>query len=212
MALDEAEPREKGVRVTNLRSWLIWVSWSLGSGLGMGLGVLSWIKFDPEDLLRGIPFLENLEGVVIGVSLGTLTGFFQFLVLRFLVRGDRWIAWVPISAAAHAIAYGVLFGFFNSARPLTFNILACGAFMGLIIGGAQAPYLFQRLPGGRWWVWVIGHILWWPMSIVYLNLMDGTEMETSVVVVWGIKGLLMGLFSGAVLAYTVRQTGRKAAA
>ena len=98
----------------------------------------------------------------------------------------------------------------DNAEQLRFGVsaLAQEVCMGLIIGSIQAPFLANRLPGIRWWYWIISHIIALPFMFAFssfiLDLLGILDPE------WWIESALYGFpfgsITGIVLVYYVRRT------
>ena len=214
MTTSESEPQVKATSVMTRPLWLLWVLWTLGTTVGMFLFSLSFIYFFPIQLFAESYVSEGLLwkslGALLGASAGMLVGLCQFLTLKYLVLGHRWLAWVPLGVVSFCVAIGVHHWFFPKDDSLGIESLFLWACMGLVIGGIQAPFLAHRLPGIRWWMWIVANILAWPNSNVFRSLIMGSLDVFSLS--WALNGLLLGMVTGAVLVYYVRQTSKKASA
>ena len=93
-------------------------------------------------------------------SIGTIVGTGQFLALRRCLPGSRWLAWIPLTVAGYTVTFVGLDWFFQTERVWASpEGVAFGAFTGILIGGLQAPFLANRIPGFRWWIWVCLNIV-----------------------------------------------------
>ena len=195
------------------RSGQPWLWWILATSASQYLCYLSIIFLFPMNvvvlLFQGN--WMNAWGFLIGSSLGAYIGTAQFIVLRMYFPGHRWISWIPLTVVGFSVAYGVtnwMFliweGHFMSAE------LGGGAFMGLMIGGIQAPFLYHRIRGRFWWVWMVSNILAWMLIGCFhaLSTWGGFPVYFS----WPFNGLLLGVITGYALLTHMRGTAKNATA
>jgi hypothetical protein len=179
----------------------LWLGWTLATGFGMLLGLLTFVPF--LDLLDA-----GLARVVIPLWAGFLVGTFQWLVLRgFLTRS---VDWILNGGAGWAIGFGMGLIVIQALRDYAWGALAGYILFGIIIAVFQWPVLRREIPHVI--PWILASVIGWAsgayLSQVVLNLFftgNAIAPALSTAIIAGTTGLVAGAITGVVLVYIARQ-------
>ena len=124
--------------------WLAWFLASLvGYALGMFLGAsVAYGLFDRDTF-------DGTMGLTLGIVMGTIGGFAQWVVLRERFAGARW--WILASALGFATVFSMGGTVRPNENPAMIGIRMAIAF-GLVAGVPQWLILRQKVARAGWWV------------------------------------------------------------
>ena len=146
-------------------------------------------------------------GFLMGTLLAFPLGIAQWLVLRGLGIGPRWIAATAIGVGLmHSAGDGAPAPYGTGILAVGDGWLAVGALGGFVIATQQVLVASGRLVA---WTWVVGSVIAWPLGIVAgLSIAHGTglmaqtgpaawaQQHTLVAVV---TGLVVGVLTGVLI-------------
>jgi hypothetical protein len=179
----------------------LWFGWTLATGFGMLLGLLTFVPF--LDLLDA-----GLARVVIPLWAGFLVGTFQWLVLRgFLTRS---VDWVLNGGAGWAIGFGLGLIVIQALRDYAWGAVVGYVLFGIIIAAFQWPVLRREIPHAI--PWILASVIGWAagayLSQSVLDLIvtgEALAPAVSTIIIAGTTGLVAGAITGLVLVYIARQ-------
>ena len=127
--------------------WGLWLAWFLASLIGYAVGMLLGISiayglFDRDTF-------DAAMGVTLGVVMGAIGGFAQWIVLRERIPGAGW--WILTSALGFAMVFGISGTARPNENPAMIGIRMAVAF-GLVVGALQWIILRQKVARAGWWV------------------------------------------------------------
>ena len=124
--------------------WLAWFLASLvGYALGMFLGAsVAYGLFDRDTF-------DGTMGLTLGIVMGTIGGFAQWVVLRERFAGAGW--WILASALGFATVFSMGGTVRPNENPAMIGIRMAIAF-GLVAGVPQWLILRQKVARAGWWV------------------------------------------------------------
>ena len=124
--------------------WLAWFLASLvGYALGMFLGAsVAYSLFDRDTF-------DGTMGITLGIVMGTIGGFAQWVVLRERFAGAGW--WILASALGFATVFSMGGTGRPNENPAMIGVRMAIAF-GLVAGILQWTILRQKIARAGWWV------------------------------------------------------------
>jgi hypothetical protein len=163
----------------------LWLGWIFTSILGAGLGWAGgWrLSFITPGLVSTI---------VIGMTMGMIMGFFQWLVLRGRIARAR--LWAPASAAGWALG-------FSLGAEAAFRLEWVGAAFGLLIGIATGlcvgvfQWAILRPSVTRAWIWIPVSVFAWTASLIYY--------QPGVTILGALFGALTGFVTGTAMLWLI---------
>jgi hypothetical protein len=181
----------------------LWLAWFLASFLGYTVGMLlgaymAYGLFDRDTF-------DAIMGVTLGIVMGAIGGFAQWVVLRERITGAGW--WVLASALGFAAFFGLSGVVPSNGNPAMTGIIGAVAF-GLVGGIPQSLILRRKVARAGWWVLanifglLVGEI-GFPVSIAISA--TGNE-DLSVLVVGLVFGAGYGAITGAALVWLLSQS------
>jgi hypothetical protein len=179
----------------------LWLGWTLATGLGMLVGLLTFIPL--------LPILDlGVARVVIPLWAGILVGAFQWLVLRGYLTHS--IDWILNGGIGWALGYGLGLIIIQALRDFAWGAFLGYIIFGLIIAVLQWPVLRREIPNAL--PWILASIIGWALgaylSQIVLGLFvtgDAIEPVWSTTIIAGTTGLIAGAITGLVLVWIVRQ-------
>jgi hypothetical protein len=148
-------------------------------------------QFDEIEFLVDDPVRRM---IIIGLSIGILTGLLEKLVLqRYKLK---WNGWIP----ANILGWGFGFAAAESLKMFVWQWGAPQLLGGMIIGFAQWLVLRRHLPKPYWWIiaCVMGSLAtlsWIPVGYTFLMIIE----EYSIPII--VAGLIMGIYTGTTLSW-----------
>jgi hypothetical protein len=151
--------------------------------------------------------------VLVGAGLGLGVGLLQSRVLRGLV--DRAAPWILSSVVGLALPFLAIDVATLVGRTIPVSLLAPIGLGGLIAGIWQAALLSRRFRSTA--IWVLASAGGWALAGAFALSADGWSRTQSLRGVWGalaylgmisVGGLVVGLVTGAALAWLVSRAGR----
>ena len=179
--------------------FILWLSWTLATALGMLLGYL------PLALVVG-PLDLGLVRVIVPIVAGLLLGLAQWLVLRPYVATSY--DWIINQAAGWVVGFALGLFAVQLLAQTAIGTLAGFILFGAIVSLFQWPVLRREMP--QLLPWLLANVVGWTLgaflsqaaaSLLFQNNLPSTF--TSVVVTVGITGLA--------LVWIVRQPDRPVA-
>jgi hypothetical protein len=159
----------------------LWLAWFLASLIGYALGMLlgasvAYGLFDKDTF-------DATMGLTLGIVMGTIGGFAQWVVLRERIAGAGW--WILASALGFATVFSMGGNVRPNENPAMIGIRMAIAF-GLVAGVPQWLILRQKVARSGWWVLaniiglVVGEI-GFPLSIA-ISVATGNDNLSMLVV------------------------------
>ncbi|MFH1031977.1 MAG: hypothetical protein V1767_05405 [Chloroflexota bacterium] len=206
------------INLSNKRYWLNWMA-ACAAGEFFGIGVAAGIGFlyfkvfgEPQNI--GQKFLIILVAILAGIIEGTVTGSFQWSVLKKRFPGMTVRNWVGLTALGAAIAWilGMIPSTFfmpqsassaNIEPPLVLIILLA-AILGLVLGALFGVFqwfeLKKHTTNANRWIWA--NTFGWAVGMVIIFLgtsIISVDSKLGLVILIGtVSGLLAGLSVGAI--------------
>jgi hypothetical protein len=208
------------VKTHSLRYWLNWtfacgIGEFLGIGAAAGIAVLHRVLLgEPDDIGEGI--LAILIMVIAGVIEGTITGLFQWKVLRRKFERLPAKSWVGFTIAGAAVGWllGMIPSTFLGNQPATSSVpmpefsaaqvALFAALLGIVLGAIFGTFQWialrkHTLKASRW---ILANLLGWVPGLAFIFVgasIPTAETGLAVIVILGLaSGLLGGLSVGAV--------------
>lgn len=186
--------------------WYFWLRWVLLTVLGYTVGLL--VGFGLGHALLG--------NVMIGVGIGAVTGFLQWLALRRHIQRSGW--WVLASVVGLSVSlglYAVVHNIWGYPFDLGWPLGVLGWALAFLLGGAliglpQQWILRRRVGLSAWWVPISA--AGWALSVLGLSIsLDLSENLPDVVdflyliLSPAVAGLILGTVTGGALIWLFRQ-------
>jgi hypothetical protein len=222
-----AEPRRKP-------GWRFWLLWVLASTVGWAVGWAVGNAVFNAVVGRGSAVrVAVVLAVVLAVGLavgGAVAGVAQWLLLRRQVRRADW--WILASTAGSSTAgwavgwavgdavFNAVVGAMGSAVRvevvLAVGEAVAGAVAGAVVGAAQWLILRRQVRRAGWWIlastagWAVGGAVGDAVGLAVLGAVGGV-MDDAVfnAVVGAVGGAMIGIITGAVLVWLLRQPRRE---
>ena len=125
----------------------LWLAWFLASLIGYGLGMLLGASV-AYGLFDRATF-DGTMGITLGIVMGTIGGFAQWVVLQERIAGAGW--WILASALGFATVFSMGGTVRPNENPAMIGIRMAIAF-GLVAGVPQWIILRQKVTRAGWWV------------------------------------------------------------
>jgi len=182
----------------------LWLAWFLASLIGYGLGMLLGASV-AYGLFDRATF-DGKMGVTLGIVMGTIGGFAQWVVLRERFVGAGW--WILASALGFAMVFSMGGTVRPNENPAMAGIRMAIAF-GLVAGVPQWIILRQKVTRAGWWVLadILGLLvgeMGFPLSIA-ISAATGNE-GLSMLVVALVFAAGYGAVTGAALVWLLSQS------
>lgn len=179
-------------------TWMLLTAIGFMAGMLIGFGFM-WSIGDSLEAAMG----QVMAAVVAGLGGGLIIG--AGLGLPAVVFGGRVrqpARWALMSAVGGALAMAVLLPLVVTQEPADELgvLLGAGAFIGLVIGGAQWLSLRSQAKGAGWWVAISAVALGLAMAIAFGLGGEGRELVSV-----GAGGLVAGAVEGAGVAWLWRK-------
>ena len=182
----------------------LWLAWFLASLIGYGLGMflgaaLAYGLFDRATF-------DGTMGITLGIVMGTIGGFAQWVVLQERIAGAGW--WILASALGFATVFSMGGTVRPNENPAMIGIRMAIAF-GLVAGVPQWIILRQKVTRAGWWVLadILGLLvgeMGFPLSIA-ISAATGNE-GLSMLVVALVFAAGYGAVTGAALVWLLSQS------
>ena len=161
----------------------MWLGWLVASGFGMLLGwVVGWRA---SFMVPG-----GISTLVLGLMVGLILGFMQWLVLRGYLKRPGW--WIIASALGWAAGFSIGAAI---TQWLGLNDIFFGAVVGFVTGtflGILQWFVLRREVLSAGW-WVLATIFAWTSSLLYYR--------PGITGAGAYYGILSGLVTGTVLLW-----------
>ena len=181
--------------------WGFWLAWFLASIIGYTVGMLlgaslAYGLFDRDAF-------DAIMGVTLGIVMGAIGGFAQWVVLRERITGSGW--WVLASALGFA-AFGLSGAIPSNVNPAVTGTLT-SVTIGLVSGILQWLILRRKVARAGWWVWanILGLLVGEIGFPVAIAISSTTNSDVSVLVVGLVYGAGYGASTGAALVWLLNQ-------
>jgi len=176
-----------------------WLAWFLASVMGYAVGMLLGASV-AHGIFNRDPF-DATMGLTLGIVMGAIGGFAQWVVLRQRIPGAGW--WILASAMGFAAVFG-LSGAVPSNNPATTGFIMAVAF-GLVGGIPQWLILRRTVPRAGWWVLadILGLLageIGFPVAIA----ISATNDDLNFLVVALVFAAGYGAITGAALVWLLR--------
>ena len=125
----------------------LWLAWFLASLIGYASGMFLGASIAYGLLDRDT--FDGTMGVVLGIVMGTIGGFAQWVVLRERISGAGW--WILASALGFATVFSMGGTGRPNENPAMIGVRMAIAF-GLFAGVPQWIILRQKVARAGWWV------------------------------------------------------------
>ena len=182
----------------------LWLAWFLASLIGYALGMflgaaVAYGLFDRATF-------DGTMGVTLGIVMGTIGGFAQWVVLRERFAGAGW--WILASALGFATVFSMGGTVHPNENPAMIGIRMAIAF-GLVAGIPQWIILRQKVARAGWWVLanILGLLvaeMGFPISIA-ISAATGND-NLSMLVVAPVFAAGYGAVTGAVMVWLLNQS------
>ena len=131
-----------------------------GVGHMIGKSILNelfpWsVVYESETLFEFMFFINGLNSsIFVGLS--------QYVLLRWFIPGEKWPIWIIVTAMGNALGYtvGNIIGGYDvdgttlrELIPGYAGLIPLYAPTGIVVGIFQAPILWIKMKGKRWWFW-----------------------------------------------------------
>ena len=182
----------------------LWLAWFLASLIGYALGMflgaaVAYGLFDRAAF-------DGTMGLTLGIVMGTIGGFAQWVVLRERFAGAGW--WILASALGFATVFSMGGTVRPNENPAMIGIRMAVAF-GLVAGVPQWLILRQKVARAAWWVLanILGLLvgeMGFPISIA-ISAATGND-NLSMLVVAPVFAAGYGAVTGAALVWLLNQS------
>jgi len=182
----------------------LWLAWFLASLIGYALGMflgaaVAYGLFDRAAF-------DGTMGLTLGIVMGTIGGFAQWVVLRERFAGAGW--WILASALGFATVFSMGGTVRPNENPAMIGIRMAVAF-GLVAGVPQWLILRQKVARAAWWVLanILGLLvgeMGFPVAIA-ISAATGND-NLSMLVVAPVFAAGYGAVTGAALVWLLNQS------
>ena len=163
-----------------------WLAWFLASAIGYGLGAILGFSFiynlSPTDTF------DATRGIMSGIVMGTLGGYFQWVVLNERISGAG--LWGLASALGFGSAMGASAAAIPDDNPAMAGFLIVSVF-GVVGGILQWLILRRNVPRAGWWL----------LANLLGSLVGAIGPSTAVAISetgnWGLALMAFGMMFGA---------------
>ncbi len=196
--------------------WTFALSWAAAVAVGQTVGCTGGALFHQA------LFPDRRMGVVMRIvhvilEAAVVAGA-QLWVLARSAPGRRLVAWVPMTCGAAALC-GLLFTLYSwcrNERYLSWSApwigIVHGAAYGALVGSAQLLILDRRLPGPRWWIYLVSNVMAFAAVHACWDLLPipGAlhRLPTELLYLW--KAMVAGILAGSILAMGMTPLLRRA--
>ena len=182
----------------------LWLAWFLASLIGYALGMflgasVAYGLFDRDTF-------DGTMGLTLGIVMGTIGGFAQWVVLRERFAGAGW--WILASALGFATVFSMGGTVRPNENPAMIGVKMAIAF-GVVTGIPQWMILRQKVVRAGWWVLasVLGLLVGefgFPLSIAVSAATNNESLSMLAVAFVFAAGY--GAVTGAVLVWLLNQS------
>ena len=194
-------------KLNSRRLMLLWLLWTVVTAVSLSIG--AWVNshlFPWGYIIR----IAGEDGALLiqGFSPGIFIGVAQYAVLRWQFPSMRWCPWVIVTALGHALGSGISMALslateeVGYAIPPVYGPLSVYIWIytptGFIPGIAQAPLLWMKFKGARWWLWIPTCTLAAQFAIYVLYVVSPRTLP------YLLDGAIYGILTGLALVLLLR--------
>ena len=179
-----------------------WLAWFLASVIGYGLGAILGVSI----AWRFFPTGDATNGITLGVLMGLIGGYFQWVVLRERIAGAG--LWGLTSALGLGSAMGALVAADTGENIAMAGVVILGSVFGVVSGILQWLILRRKVPQAGWWLLAnLAGSLVGAVAILIAIAISGTGNWGLAVMTFGLVfGAANGAITGAALVWLLRQS------
>jgi hypothetical protein len=182
----------------------LWLRWFLASLIGYAVGMLLGISMAYSLFDRDA--FDATMGLTLGLVMGAVGGFAQWVVLRERIPGTGW--WILASTLGFVLVFGMSGTGRPNENPAMVGIRMAVAF-GLVAGTLQWAILQQKVARAGWWVWanmlgLLAGEMGFPISFA-ISAATGND-ELGMLVVALVFGAGYGAVTGTALVWLLSKS------
>lgn len=180
-----------------------WLAWFLASAMGYGIGAILGTGLAYGPLFNGVP--EGVLSTIIGIVMGALGGYLQWIVLRERVAGAG--LWWLASALGFGSAMGAIVAA-DTGENYAMAVVLMGSVLGVVSGILQWLILRRKVAQAGWWLVAscIGSLVG-ILDFRFVIALGEAGKWTQAILTFGLVfGAGYGAISGAILIWLLRQS------